>query len=100
NDHHAKLMEVAPRRAVLRLGRGGLLPFWGNADERRPVEIEIEFGEEASGHVRRRSGSPEVPVEVRIRPLGWIRSSDVFQSRARRVIKLLRAYFAASGGSH
>ncbi|MEX0701748.1 MAG: diguanylate cyclase [Planctomycetales bacterium] len=95
-DHHARLVEVAPKRAVLRVGRSGLLPFWGNVDDRRPVEIEVEFGDETPGHVRRRRGSPEVPVEVRIRPLGWIRSSDVFQSRARRVLKSLKAYFVAS----
>lgn len=94
NDHRAKLIEVTPQRAVLRMGRRGLLPFWGNVDSRRPIEIEIEFGDQVGCQRRQRTASRSVSVEVRVRPLGWIRNADVFQSRAKRVLKELRSYFA------
>src|SRR6185369_6339882 len=48
NDEKAKLVEVTPTRALLKLGNVGLLPFWGGTDEKRPVEVEIDFGHDAS----------------------------------------------------
>lgn len=96
NDHHAELKEATPHRAIVQLGQRGLLPYWGKTDTKRPVELTIEFGNEptASG-LRRRTASKQVPIEVCIRPIGWIRDSQVFQERAKRAIKLLRSYFAA-----
>ncbi len=95
DDRHVKLLEVAPRRAVMRLGSRGLLPFWGGSDQSRPVELEIEFSDEPIGIPRGKFVVPgQVCVNVRIRPLGWIRHANVFQERAARVLKDLRAYFA------
>ncbi len=39
--------------------------------------------------------SQRVPIEVTIRPRGRIRKVQIFQSRAKRVVKALRSYFAA-----
>lgn len=93
HDHKAKLLEVTSERALVRLGTRGLLPFWGGSDHSRPVTLEIIFGDP------NRSRSPgrtvQVTVEVRVRPLGWIRNSDTFVARAKRGVKELRSYFAA-----
>ena len=95
-DQRARLLEVTPQRAVMRLGNRGLLPFWGGSDENRPVELEVEFDDTPVGAPRGGSAqSLPVCVNVRIRPLGWIRNADVFQGRARRVLKELRSFFAA-----
>jgi diguanylate cyclase (GGDEF)-like protein/PAS domain S-box-containing protein/putative nucleotidyltransferase with HDIG domain len=96
NDAHAKLVEVSPKRAVVRLGNCGLLPIWGRSDAKRPVELVVEFGNDPPNLPRsRRVASQQVPVSVRIRPLGWVRSTKVFQARARRVMNIMRSYFAA-----
>jgi len=96
SDHRATLVEVTPNRAVVRMGSRGLLPFWGGSDARRPIELEIEFGDQTPGRSKpSRSASRQVDVEVRVRPLGWIRDVEVFQARAKRVMKVLRSYFAA-----
>ena len=96
NDLDATLVEVAPKRAVIRLGKKSLFPMWGMTDDRRPVELEIEFGDERTSPIpSRRSTIPQVAIHASIRPLGWIRKSDIFQKRARRVMKFLREYFAA-----
>ena len=96
NDQQAKLQEVTPKRTVFRLGSAGLLPYWGSTDERRPVEVELNFGEaELNARTGGRSRNNRVEVTIRIRPLGWIKDSKVFQARSYRVYKDLRAYFAA-----
>jgi diguanylate cyclase (GGDEF)-like protein/putative nucleotidyltransferase with HDIG domain len=96
NDLDATLVEVAPKRAVIRLGKKSLFPMWGMTDDRRPVELEIEFGDERVSPIpSRRSTIPQVAIHASIRPLGWIRKSDIFQKRARRVMKFIREYFAA-----
>jgi hypothetical protein len=97
SDEGAKLLEVAPNRAVVRLGSRGILPFWGSTDDLRPVDIEVEFGDERSprevrGFLVR---SSQVHVTARVRAIGWVRDPHVFDSRARSVLKKLCAYFAA-----
>ena len=95
-DSKAKLVEVTPKRAVIRVGARGLLGFWGGTDERRPVELQIEFGEEQPSETTgRRGASHPVEVKVRIRPLGRIRDPEIFRERAKRVMKLLRSFFVA-----
>jgi hypothetical protein len=97
SDHQAKLLSASPGRAVIRVGKSGLLPFWGKHDSKRPVEMTLEFGEptkvSSKGPL---SASKQIPVHVEIRPLGWISDPDIFQARARRVLKLLRSFFAAT----
>jgi len=92
NEVQAKLVEVAPTRAVLRVGVKGLLPFWGTNPDRQPVELEMEF---APVPRMPRAVSSRVCVTVWIRPLGWIRDPVVFQVRAKAVYKVFKEYFAA-----
>lgn len=93
DDNKARLKEVAPKRAVIRLGSAGLLPFWGRTDDRRPIELVVEFGNERLAD--RQTASHRVDVTVRIRPLGWVRDAEAFRRRARRTMKDLRSYFVA-----
>lgn len=93
-DHRARLQQVELRRAVLRVGRVGLLPFWGSSHDRQPIEVEICFGDEQMAQ-RGSTASRQVEVVLRIHPLGWIRDSAVFQQRARNVARIIRAYFVA-----
>lgn len=96
HDLRAQLVEVTPQRAVVRIGDLGLWPFWGSIDERRPVELELEIGEPGHGSGRpHRVAARQVTVQAKVRPLGWVRNSHVFQLRAKRVLKVLRSYFAA-----
>jgi hypothetical protein len=95
NDLSATLVEVTPKRAVIRTGARGLLPFWGKSDDRRPVRLDIEFGDEPVGSSSHNAASHRVEVTVRMRPLGWVRNRDVFEARAKRVLKALRSYFVA-----
>ncbi|WP_232102644.1 diguanylate cyclase [Gimesia aquarii] len=96
NDNDAKLTEVNTSHAILRLGQTGLLPFWGKTDDRRPVEVEVEFGnfvKKTDGN--KRSSTSQVEIKVRISPLGWVKQTTQFQQRANRVFRLLKNYFAA-----
>ncbi|MEX0726321.1 MAG: diguanylate cyclase [Planctomycetaceae bacterium] len=96
NEVHAKIVSVSPQRAVLRLGRKGLIPYWKGSDDGKPVQLELEFGETYNKTVNgRKSGVSRVQVRYQIKPLGWVRKPSVFQSRASQVLKDLRAFFAA-----
>ena len=96
NDNDARLTEVNPNRAVMRLGKSGLLPFWGKTDDRRPIEVELVFDnatrKSTSGS---RNATPRVEVMIRMTPLGWIKQPEVFLKRAARVFRLLKDYFVA-----
>jgi len=80
----------------MRLGKAGLLPFWGKTDDRRPIEVELVFDnatrKSTSGS---RNATPRVEVMIRMTPLGWIKQPEVFQKRATRVFRLLKDYFVA-----
>ena len=96
NDNNAKLTEVNPNRAVMRLGKAGLLPFWGKTDDRRPIEIELVFDKSTPKKVAgTRHATPRVTVMIRMTPLGWIKQPEIFQKRASRVFRILKDYFAA-----
>ncbi len=96
NDNGAKLTEVSTNRAVLRLGQAGLLPFWGKTDDRKPVEVEVEFGtSNKKPQSNSRASTPQIEVMIRISPLGWIKKPTLFQQRANRVFRLLKDYFVA-----
>jgi hypothetical protein len=95
-DEHGSLTEVLPTRAVIRVGRRGLIPFWGRSGISQPVTAIVEFGnEKATPSRRQKVASKQVVIKVRVEPLGWIRNSDVFQRRANQVVRVLRSYFAA-----
>jgi diguanylate cyclase (GGDEF)-like protein/putative nucleotidyltransferase with HDIG domain/PAS domain S-box-containing protein len=96
NDHTAKLIDVSKTRAVVQVGRMGLMSRWGRRDKSKPVEMVIELQENDS--VTRRAGgaaSFQVDVNVEIRPLGRIQDETAFEARARQVFKDLRSFFVA-----
>ena len=96
NDNGARLTEVSTNRAVMRLGKSGLLPFWGKTDDRKPVEVEVEFGSVTKKtQSNNRASAPRVEIMIRISPLGWIKKPALFQQRANRVFRLLKDYFVA-----
>lgn len=96
SDNSAKLLEVTPNRAVVRVGSRGLLPFWGGNDDKRPVELQIEFGEDRSSNPGiRRGASRQIEISILITPVGRIRDPEVFQTRAKNVLKCLKSFFAA-----
>ena len=91
-EENAVLADVAPGRAVLRMGRRGFFGGWGSKSHRQPIEARLEFGDGTAPPDRNRS----ITVRVTIRPMGRIRNSEIFKTRAREVVALLRSYFAAS----
>lgn len=91
-EEHAVLVDVAPGRATIRMGRPGLLGGWGGKSHKRPVEARIEFGDPDVIPEKGRA----IVVSVMVRPLGHVRSTDIFKARAREVSNLLRSYFAGS----
>jgi len=95
-DEHGALTEVTETRAVIRLGRRGLFPFWGRSAAWQPVQMTVEFGNEKSSPTRRqRVASKQVTIKVRIEPLGWARNAAAFEHRASSLMRVLRSYFAA-----
>lgn len=93
-DEEARLVEAKEEEATLHLGSRGLLGSWGSTDDRQPVSVHVSFS--TKGNAKNpAAASTRVPVHVIVRPRGWVRNSEVFQSRAKRVIKALRSYFAA-----
>ncbi|MDA0831634.1 MAG: diguanylate cyclase [Planctomycetota bacterium] len=96
NEFNAKVVSASPERAVIRLGRKGLFPYWSAADDGKPVELELVFGETYNKVVNgRKSSVSRVQIHYQIKPLGRVRKASVFQSRAKQVLKDLRAFFAA-----
>jgi diguanylate cyclase (GGDEF)-like protein/putative nucleotidyltransferase with HDIG domain len=93
-DQKANLVEVTPKRVVIRVGRRGLLPFWGNSDEKRPVELIVEFDDDPSDQGRQ-AATKRSKISICIRPVGSVKDADEFQARAKRLWKLLRSFFAA-----
>src|SRR5262249_54192314 len=93
----AKLLEIKPQRVRLRLGRPGMFSGWGKTDERRPVEVELDFSSEvprreANGRLAK---SNQVLDRVSVRPVGQPRSQEDFDPRCRLVLKQLSTYFLA-----
>jgi diguanylate cyclase (GGDEF)-like protein/PAS domain S-box-containing protein len=97
DDHRARLIEVKPEFVKMQVGRRGLLPFWGSRDDRRPVLLEIKFGDGQSsrGNAARKSAA-QTTMTVSVEPIGWVRDREQIEQRARRVIKDLRSYFVAN----
>ncbi len=93
-DEEARLVDVKQEEATLHLGSRGLLGSWGSTEDRQPVSIHVKFSTKTT-EKNPAAASTRVPVNVTIRPRGWIRNSDTFQYRAKKVVKALRSYFAA-----
>jgi diguanylate cyclase (GGDEF)-like protein len=97
NQADARVLEVTPERVRMRLGRTGLLSGWGRSNERKPVEVALDFGSGAPIRVinGRTVKSNQILVRVKIVPVGRIKSREVFLERARQVLKDLSTYFIA-----
>lgn len=93
DDNEARLMKVEPNRIVLRMGYRGILPFWGSTEDAQPVQMTIEFG--TPHRSSKRGASKQVPITIKVIPIGWPRRSRRFQLRAKNAFKAIRSYFAA-----
>lgn len=93
-EYKGTVVSVEPRRAVIRLGRRGLLSFWQSAETNMPIEVTFEFGDEAPHnapvHAQRRN---HAQIAVSIRPAGSEKSSETFQVRAKKVFREICSYF-------
>jgi diguanylate cyclase (GGDEF)-like protein len=95
-DEHGSLSDVSETQAVIRLGRRGLIPFWGRSPSQQPVTLVVQFGsEKATPSRRQRVASKQVSITVRVEPIGWRPSVETFQRRAHSALRILRSYFAA-----
>ncbi|MCA9071261.1 MAG: hypothetical protein KDA84_20175, partial [Planctomycetaceae bacterium] len=95
-DQDAYLVDANSEQATLRLGSGGLLGRWGSSEDRQPVTLCVRFATKNSRGQKTNMGpSQKVPVEVTVTPRGRVRKAEMFQSRAKRVVKSLRSFFAA-----
>ena len=94
-EEGGNVREVNEQQVRIRLGRKGLLPFWGNHDERRPVDVEVNFRADQKAPKPTSVPRNHVLVSVEIHPVGWVKKHDVFEARARRVLKKLAGHFAA-----
>jgi diguanylate cyclase (GGDEF)-like protein/putative nucleotidyltransferase with HDIG domain len=97
NEVNARVLEVTPERVRMRLGRTGFFSGWGRSDERKPVEVELDFSSEAPIRAvnGRKVRSNQVQIRVKIVPVGKIKSREIFLDRARNVLKELSNYFLA-----
>jgi hypothetical protein len=97
SEEKAQVVEVSEHRVVLRHGRKPFFSFWGNHDDCRPVDVEVVFRTEQAGTPRLPKPIPRnhVLVAITIRPVGWMDDHDLFELRARRVLKKLAGHFAA-----
>lgn len=93
-DYEAKLTKVTQTQVLMQIGRVGLLPYWGKDDGAQPIELELNIGKEVGKH-NPRATSVNTQISIQIKPRGWIRKPDIFQQRAKRVFKDLRAFFVA-----
>jgi diguanylate cyclase (GGDEF)-like protein/PAS domain S-box-containing protein/putative nucleotidyltransferase with HDIG domain len=96
-ENKAELLKVDPTCVVMRLGRTGFFSGWGKTEDRQPVDMEIEFGKEVPAKEinGRQIKSNHVVVEVQIKAVGKPSSPEVFEFRAREVLKTLTTYFLA-----
>lgn len=92
-DHDASLTEVTPKRIVFRMGKLGMFSYWGNSDKRRPVEVELTFGEAEHPTAHRKFNGGRIRLAVKITPIGKVKTAALFQERAGRANRELRAYF-------
>lgn len=93
-DHNAQLMSVTTSSVSMRVGRPGLLGFWGSLPKHQPVEIELNFDDRDPNSKSGRTPDAKCHFEVKVRPLGWLRNRALFQQRALQITQELRHYFA------
>lgn len=94
-DEGAKLGKVTKTSAVLTFGSAGLFRVWGGSPKRQPVKVSLEFVSLDHTRSGRQSAAKKVRLKITVQPVGSIRKADVFRTRAKNVLKLIRAYLQA-----
>lgn len=89
----AQVKEVSESRVVVRIGDCGIFRRWGATEERRSVVVELDIGEPQESSVK--AATQRVPITATIKPVGRPPSWEDFENRAKRVMELIRSYFAA-----
>jgi diguanylate cyclase (GGDEF)-like protein len=89
----ATLKQIDGEGAVIRIGGSRLFGGWGRTSASQPVELRLEL-KTIPARPQDRAASSTTEVNYTIKPLGRTAKPDVFQKRAREVLKLLRAFFA------
>lgn len=93
-DHGARLTHVAPTHVTMHIGSASFFGFWGSDASKQPVEVQLKIGN-IVGEYNAKSASNKSEITVEVKPLGRVRSAEVFQVRAKTVFKELRAFFVA-----
>ena len=97
NERDARILDVTSDRVRIRLGRRSLFSTWGKTEETQPVNVELNLGSEAA--LRNINGrmvkSNQIEVGVKITSIGRVKNRDVFENRARGIMKDLSTYFLA-----
>lgn len=91
--HGARLGKVTRELVTMKIGQRSIVPFWGTAPENQPLHIRLEIGDEKT--TVSRGASKLVEIGVTMTPNGWVRNADVFQTRAKMMLKELREFLAA-----
>jgi len=95
-DMHAKLLHVDRRHVSMRVGKKGLIPYWGRQDDDRPVIIDLELAEGWNNQRSDKGLLANTRINVKIRPDGWVRSQETFLKRAHFVLRELKGYFVTN----
>lgn len=91
DEHGARIKRVTSESVRLRIGRRNLLGGWGKSPDRQPVDLELLLG--AVVQDRGASASRRSNLVYKVRPVGRAGSPEVFQHRARLVIRDLKQFF-------
>lgn len=94
NETEADLVHVEENYVVLRVGKRRFLPSWYGCEYSRPIEISLKITDESGANTR--SSARLCTVETQIRPVGWVRNKEAYQSKVRALVRSLHAYFIAS----
>ena len=92
-DHRARLLDVQEDLIAMRVGEATIFGKWGTDSRRQPVEMIVLLGEQQESG--RSSQMKRIEVDVTVRPVGRVPTSDVFDTRASRTVELLRSHLLA-----
>ncbi len=90
DENFGIMLDYTPESAKVQFGQKGLLPFWGAEDDRRPVEVTLDFSEVRGVEPDRKRPYRQVEVKIQIKSLGWVRRMETFEIRCRELMAGLR----------
>ena len=91
DEHDAQLKHVTSESVRLRVGRGTFFGGWGRSLDRQPVELDLHL--EGEVHDRGVGTSSRTSIAYKVRPRGRVRDQELFQQRARLLIRDLKHFF-------